>query len=253
MGRWMSPDPYNGSMDLGNPQSLNRYSYVGNNPLLYTDPSGLESHQIPCSPGSGADICTMSNIDGGGGFVAALVDIGELAAEFFGFGHHAKYTGAKGPRPSLSHIAGCSIAAPILGAAQLANRTAGVGLGGSAGIGASGLGIYGTAGLQIVADAQRNAGLTLNGSFSFVGFGTGALGGGQFSLSTARNISQLSGPAFDPGGSYGPVGLDVAFSPDGIKTGTLTVGEGVGEKISAAAGASGTNILNSTNCKDMFP
>lgn len=27
-GRWMSPDPYNGSYDFGNPQSFNRYSYV---------------------------------------------------------------------------------------------------------------------------------------------------------------------------------------------------------------------------------
>lgn len=42
IGRWMSPDPYNGSYDLSNPQSLNRYSYVGNMPLGFTDPSGLE-------------------------------------------------------------------------------------------------------------------------------------------------------------------------------------------------------------------
>lgn len=41
MGRWMSPDPYDGSMDLSNPQSFNRYSYVGNTPLSLTDPSGL--------------------------------------------------------------------------------------------------------------------------------------------------------------------------------------------------------------------
>ena len=40
-GRWMSPDPYNGSMNLGNPQSFNRYTYVLNNPLTYIDPRGL--------------------------------------------------------------------------------------------------------------------------------------------------------------------------------------------------------------------
>jgi RHS repeat-associated protein len=40
-GRWMSPDPYNGSYDPGNPQSFNRYSYVLNNPLFTIDPSGL--------------------------------------------------------------------------------------------------------------------------------------------------------------------------------------------------------------------
>lgn len=41
-GRWMSPDPYDGSYGAGNPQSFNRYSYVSNTPLLATDPSGLE-------------------------------------------------------------------------------------------------------------------------------------------------------------------------------------------------------------------
>jgi RHS repeat-associated protein len=40
-GRWLGPDPYMGSYDLTNPQSLNRYAYVLNNPLSFTDPSGL--------------------------------------------------------------------------------------------------------------------------------------------------------------------------------------------------------------------
>jgi RHS repeat-associated protein len=40
-GRWMSPDPYSGSYDFSNPQSLNRYSYVLNNPLASVDPIGL--------------------------------------------------------------------------------------------------------------------------------------------------------------------------------------------------------------------
>jgi RHS repeat-associated protein len=42
MGRFMSPDPWLGSMDIANPQSLNRYSYAQNNPLKYTDPTGLD-------------------------------------------------------------------------------------------------------------------------------------------------------------------------------------------------------------------
>jgi RHS repeat-associated protein len=41
-GRWMSPDPYDGSYDFFNPQSLNRYAYAGNNPLSSTDASGLD-------------------------------------------------------------------------------------------------------------------------------------------------------------------------------------------------------------------
>jgi len=39
-GRWTSPDPYDGSYDASNPESLNRYSYVLNNPLVYIDPDG---------------------------------------------------------------------------------------------------------------------------------------------------------------------------------------------------------------------
>lgn len=45
LGRFMMPDwpptpetiPYG---ELSNPQSLNRYAYVKNNPLRYTDPDG---------------------------------------------------------------------------------------------------------------------------------------------------------------------------------------------------------------------
>ena len=39
LGRFMSPDPLGG--DPKNPQSLNRYAYVLNNPLTLVDPSGL--------------------------------------------------------------------------------------------------------------------------------------------------------------------------------------------------------------------
>jgi hypothetical protein len=37
----MRPDPYLGSYDSSNPQSLNRYGYVLNNPLAAADPEGL--------------------------------------------------------------------------------------------------------------------------------------------------------------------------------------------------------------------
>lgn len=52
MGRWMSPDwadkpeavPYS---DLANPQSLNLYGYVKNNPLRQTDPDGHDDDGDP--------------------------------------------------------------------------------------------------------------------------------------------------------------------------------------------------------------
>ncbi|MBX7062280.1 MAG: hypothetical protein K1X52_11535 [Pyrinomonadaceae bacterium] len=40
-GRWTSPDPYNGSTSVGDPQSFNRFSYVANQPTNFIDPSGL--------------------------------------------------------------------------------------------------------------------------------------------------------------------------------------------------------------------
>ena len=43
MGRFMSPDPAGMmAVDIGSPQTLNRYSYVLNNPLSFTDPFGLD-------------------------------------------------------------------------------------------------------------------------------------------------------------------------------------------------------------------
>ncbi len=40
-GRFTSPDPLTASMNVRNPQTLNRYSYVLNSPYKYTDPLGL--------------------------------------------------------------------------------------------------------------------------------------------------------------------------------------------------------------------
>jgi RHS repeat-associated protein len=42
LGRFMSPDI--GRFHLIDPQSLNRYAYVGNNPLVFFDPDGLEKY-----------------------------------------------------------------------------------------------------------------------------------------------------------------------------------------------------------------
>jgi RHS repeat-associated protein len=55
-GRWLSPDPYHGSYDLTDPQSLNRYTYVMGRPLSAADSDGLFLNGL----GDGGD-------DGGGG------------------------------------------------------------------------------------------------------------------------------------------------------------------------------------------
>ena len=41
-GRFTTPDPLLDSADLSNPQTFNRYVYVGNNPVNLIDPSGLD-------------------------------------------------------------------------------------------------------------------------------------------------------------------------------------------------------------------
>ena len=47
LGRWLSPDPLGG--DITNPQSLNRYPYVLNNPTTFIDPLGLFMRVGDCS------------------------------------------------------------------------------------------------------------------------------------------------------------------------------------------------------------
>jgi RHS repeat-associated protein len=56
-GRFLTPDPFTGSMDPGNPQSLNRYPYVVGNPINFTDPLGLEVDDG--SRGPFANGCTL--------------------------------------------------------------------------------------------------------------------------------------------------------------------------------------------------
>ncbi len=56
--RWLRPDPYNGSYDLYNPQSFNRYMYVNGNPLGSVDPSGLT---VGVTGGVGGSICSVAN------------------------------------------------------------------------------------------------------------------------------------------------------------------------------------------------
>ena len=67
--RWWSrfeqPDPYDGSYDLANPQTFNRYAYVNNDPVNLVDPTGL----LPgvCPPEMSGPECLSSwNPIGGG-------------------------------------------------------------------------------------------------------------------------------------------------------------------------------------------
>jgi RHS repeat-associated protein len=82
-GRWMSPDPYDGSYDFTNPQSTNRYAYVLNNPLSFVDPCGLSTYGLVAPPGCAVD-------DSGGLFCFADGDTPE------GGGGPASFTPCQG-------------------------------------------------------------------------------------------------------------------------------------------------------------
>src|SRR5271163_5242221 len=55
-GRWLTPDPAGmAAVDPTNPQSWNRYAYVTNNPVSFTDPTGLgDPGGAPAGPWSSA-------------------------------------------------------------------------------------------------------------------------------------------------------------------------------------------------------
>ena len=76
--RWHSrfdqPDPYGGSYSLANPQSLNRYAYVQNDPVNFADPTGLDGYDdqlgspppVPTLIEYGATIVTSTSEPRGG-------------------------------------------------------------------------------------------------------------------------------------------------------------------------------------------
>jgi RHS repeat-associated protein len=63
LGRFLSPDPV--TPDLYNPQALNRYSYVYNNPLTLSDPTGF-------SPAD--ELERLRRVDGGGGHARTVIE-----------------------------------------------------------------------------------------------------------------------------------------------------------------------------------
>jgi RHS repeat-associated protein len=76
MGRFMSPDPTGGHVE--DPQSLNKYSYVENDPLIRTDPTGLDFN-LQCSGGNtatcqgGVQGTTSTDANGKSKFTATVI------------------------------------------------------------------------------------------------------------------------------------------------------------------------------------
>lgn len=76
MGRFMSPDPLGGH--LADPQTLNKYVYARNNPLIYVDPDGLDFN-LRCSGGNtatcqnGLQGTTATDANGKSSFTATVI------------------------------------------------------------------------------------------------------------------------------------------------------------------------------------
>lgn len=259
MGRWMSPDPYNGSYDLSNPQSFNRYSYVGNMPLNYTDPTGLDPFTISvlalCGHASGA--CAGAASNPVGAVALGAVFVGAVIADLFTGGFFAKpvFHGSLKPRPNTPNKSGCKTG---FGAGITMGGDAGIGAG-SAGAGANGsigAGLFGGSGVNAGVFASGGAGANFFShaastvksliSPNFSGLGGG--GGVGIFLTNASQASQLAGPSatwnvdlgwFENGSAQFSQGADAA----GNNIYTFSFQLGVG------AGALYHNVTNTTIAK----
>ena len=70
LGRFTSVDPWGGNSD--DPQSLNKYAYVTNNPMKYVDPDGKEKYDIVQGYGEGFIYTLKSQAEGAYGYGKAL-------------------------------------------------------------------------------------------------------------------------------------------------------------------------------------
>jgi len=267
-GRWTSPDPYLGSVDVGNPQSLNRYSYVIDNALSLIDPLGL-SHGNDCNGGActpfmyvDANGCTnfvaFAPVKGPDGqtfdypYIAGQICSGTSAVNTAGSGDgggvgvNGKPAIAPCPSKTVQFFADVVVGAnpAMLAAQKLAQKTGGVvqlGAGFTGTIGLSGipglklvpilnkLGIGASASVSWVFDKAGNVGLAFSAGPA-AGVGGGAVMGGQLSLSLAADsIFDIAGRSTSFGiGGGEGVGVAIEGSNNAYGTASATVGLGEG-------------------------
>jgi RHS repeat-associated protein len=74
--RFAQPDPYNGSYDLTNPQSFNRYSYTQNDPVNFVDPMGLDPTSFPIYWWTNPDGSRSTDFNVSGGTIGGSIHPG---------------------------------------------------------------------------------------------------------------------------------------------------------------------------------
>ncbi len=243
-GRWISPDPLGtGAVDMTDPRSWNRYVYVRDNPLSYTDPLGLQLGYCTVNGTQWDDADSDDEDDGeascegpggaGGIWVNYVLvtsvtvngddpngvdpDDGSLS---YTIGLPTANT-SNCVTPTTIQTAAISIAQTV---ASNRGKTVLFGLGTSGGIGlGKGMGMYGSASVQIAVSPSGSAAYVMtyaapavftgaSGTYAWLTpstKGAGFLAGAQFGFSNVTDPSQLSGP-----------GVDASFSmADGIGIG----------------------------------
>jgi hypothetical protein len=206
IGRWMSPDPYDGSYRAGNPQSLNRYAYVLNNPLGFVDPTGQDSIKTD-------DV--IINV-----FADPLPDISVIASWITsGIGYSG---GIQAPSKQPCSTSGGGLAVGYGGTASAGVGYAGAevnaGVGGAAAYspqnGAS-AGGYASGGAAAYAGSHYTGAPTQSSNTFVLGAYAGA--GFNGSIFHAGSVAQLSGPfnTFTFNIGTGVVGAGVQFSWSG--------------------------------------
>ena len=184
--------------DYKNPQALNRYSYVLNNPLRYTDPTGNEPEE-PGDYGEGGE--------GGGGNGDAG---GDLSGTDAGVGREQN--------PGLAGSQGA-------GGEGDSGWTAGLGLFGSAGV----FGAGGQAQVLFVVDGAGEWGIAVSaGGGAFAGFGGSV--GVTLEGTNASTIDKLNGLSVQTGADMAAgevsVGAEWITNNEGLQGADVNVGLG---------------------------
>jgi RHS repeat-associated protein len=222
-GRWMSPDPYDGSYSFGNPQSMNRYTYVLNNPFSFIDPLGLDGctiYTLLNSDGmvvSQDTVCTITSSGGddGGGDGAdgsgAAADGGSGPAIGIGIGGTGRTAGGGGRAPNNGTPrtpSQCAGAALKKNAVALTLDAAGIGAGFLPGGELVVAGVQATISVAsgVNSATHGDAGGSVLGVLglpaTFTGYAAKALGAGGRYLPYVGSIVSAAGAISDGYGAY---------------------------------------------------
>ena len=271
-GRWLAPDPYSGSYDLTNPQSMNRYMYVLNNPMSLLDPSGLDASPDPCDningiptycAGNGPGVPAPSNnncaAQGTEGCIAwPCLLVPQACTILASTGHQSPVnvgsSGTTSAPSNCNQLPGTS-SAIVSGSAtsNIPTIEAGAAIGGAIGgpVGAFVGGIFGSFfGIGVTASYVPSTHSWYGGPTVVFGLG---VGGGSGVGANAVNVPYSQNPNSIASGlsyslTYQPsaaLGSTVQYSPG---SGPPVVGPSAGTRIPVSAGVSYNIPINKGHC-----